>query len=210
MDWVQNVCERQPWRFKYARPPAPVLCCRFQVSPGVPAPTQARFRLGDVWQQLPRRRPSLGAHVASDGAVGGRDEKARRRGRGGVHRRDDAATHGDVLVLELSRQGAGGAPVCRAGLSQRHLRRRVHPGRVRACPVFFARCVWRCCGSVTSVLSTCSPVTRVECKMMPEIVQNVRVRGEGGAVRESNVEIKVCEFAALKRELESGSHVTAL
>ena len=53
-------------------------------------------------------------------------------------------------------------------------------------------------------------MTRVECKMMPEIVQNVRVRGERGSVRESNVEIKVCEFAALKRELESGSHVTAL
>ena len=46
--------------------------------------------------------------------------------------------------------------------------------------------------------------------MMPEIVQNVRVRGEGGAVQDSNVEIKVCEFAALKQELESGSHVTAL
>ena len=206
MEWVQNVCERQPWRFKYARPPALVLCCRFQVSPGVPAaPNQARFRLGDVWQQLPRRRPSLGAHVASDGAVGDRDERARWHGCGGVHRRDDAATHGDVLVLELSRQGAGGAPVCRAGLSQRHLRRRVHPGRVRACPVFFARCVWRCCGSVTSVLSTCSPVTRVECKMMPEIVQNVRVRGERGSVRDINVEIKVCEFAALKRELELGA-----
>ena len=46
--------------------------------------------------------------------------------------------------------------------------------------------------------------------MMPEIVQNVRVRGERGSVRNSNVETKVCEFAALKRELESGSHVTAL
>ena len=44
--------------------------------------------------------------------------------------------------------------------------------------------------------------------MMQEIVQNVRVRGEGGAIRNSNVEIKVYEFAALKRELESGSHVT--
>ena len=77
-------------------------------------------------------------------------------------------------------------------------------------PSAFTRCVWRCCGSITSAPSTRSPVTRVECKMMPEIVQNVRVRGERGSVRESNVEIKVCEFAALKRELESGSHVTAL
>lgn len=45
------------------------------------------------------------------------------------------------------------------------------------------------------------PVTRVECKAMPGIVQNVRIRGERGAMRETGVHIKVYEYEALKNEL---------
>ena len=61
MEWVQNVCERQPWRFKYARPPALVLCCRFQVSPGVPTPNSGKVSTGRRLATATQKTPKPGS-----------------------------------------------------------------------------------------------------------------------------------------------------